>query len=87
MQVYVFWRAGTVRVRKKSYPRKIPVFSRLTHGGQIWPFNYVVGTRYPFLEGLHKIKNMKLIISRGAGTWGLLWPVPIRAAPPKLLRR
>ncbi len=41
-----------------------------THGGQIWPFNYIVGSRYPFLEGLHKIKNMNLIISRGAGTWG-----------------
>lgn len=41
-----------------------------THGGQIWPFNYVVRSRYPFLEGLHKIKNMNLIISRGAGTWG-----------------
>ena len=41
-----------------------------THGSQIWPFNYIVGTRYPFLEGLHKIKNMNLIISRGAGTWG-----------------
>lgn len=41
-----------------------------THGGQIWPFNYIVETRYPFLEGLHKIQNMNLIISRGAGTWG-----------------
>ncbi|MFH0995307.1 MAG: metallophosphoesterase [Pseudomonadota bacterium] len=41
-----------------------------THGGQIWPFNYIVGSRYPFLEGLHKINNMNLIISRGAGTWG-----------------
>jgi uncharacterized protein len=41
-----------------------------THGGQIWPFNFIVETRYPFLEGLHKIRNMNLIISRGAGTWG-----------------
>jgi hypothetical protein len=41
-----------------------------THGGQIWPFNYMVGSRHPFLEGLHQIKMMNLIISRGAGTWG-----------------
>lgn len=41
-----------------------------THGGQIWPFNFMVGSRYPFLEGLHQIKMMNLIISRGAGTWG-----------------
>jgi predicted MPP superfamily phosphohydrolase len=41
-----------------------------THGGQIWPFDYLVKTRYPFLEGQHEIKNMNLIITRGAGTWG-----------------
>lgn len=41
-----------------------------THGGQIWPFDYLVKTRYPFLEGQYKIKNMNLIITRGAGTWG-----------------
>ena len=41
-----------------------------THGGQIWPFDYLVRSRYPFLEGWYKIKNMNLIISRGAGTWG-----------------
>ena len=48
-----------------------------THGGQIWPFDYVVRSRYPFLEGWYKIKNMNLIISRGAATWGprmRLWP-------------
>jgi uncharacterized protein len=41
-----------------------------THGGQIWPFNYLVKLRFPFLEGQYKIKNMNLIITRGAGTWG-----------------
>ena len=41
-----------------------------THGGQIWPFDYLVRLRYPFLEGSYKIKNMNLIVTRGAGTWG-----------------
>jgi predicted MPP superfamily phosphohydrolase len=41
-----------------------------THGGQIWPFDYLVRSRFPFLEGQFKIKNMNLIITRGAGTWG-----------------
>jgi predicted MPP superfamily phosphohydrolase len=41
-----------------------------THGGQIWPFDYLVKLRYPLLEGQYKIKNRNLIITRGAGTWG-----------------
>ena len=41
-----------------------------THGGQIWPFGYLVKLRYPFLAGLHKIGDMELVVSRGAGTWG-----------------
>jgi uncharacterized protein len=41
-----------------------------THGGQIWPFGYLLRTRFKYLEGWHKINNMNLIISRGAGTWG-----------------
>ena len=41
-----------------------------THGGQIWPFDYLVKLRYPFLEGWFKIKGMNLIVTRGAGTWG-----------------
>jgi len=41
-----------------------------THGGQIWPFDYLVQSNSPFLEGLYEIENMSLIVSRGAGTWG-----------------
>jgi predicted MPP superfamily phosphohydrolase len=54
-----------------------------THGGQIWPFNYIVRSRYPFLEGLYTIKSMNLLVSRGAATWGprmRLW------APGEILR-
>ena len=41
-----------------------------THGGQIWPFDYLVQRRFPYLEGLYEFENMSLIVSRGAGTWG-----------------
>jgi uncharacterized protein len=41
-----------------------------THGGQVWPFGYLIKQRYPFLEGLYKVGEMTLIVSRGAGTWG-----------------
>ena len=41
-----------------------------THGGQIWPFNYLVKLRFHELVGRFKHDAMTLIISRGAGTWG-----------------
>lgn len=41
-----------------------------THGGQIWPFSYLVALRYKTLEGRHDIDGMTLLVSRGAGTWG-----------------
>jgi len=41
-----------------------------THNGQIWPFNYLVRTRYPLVKGQHEVGGMTLLISRGAGTWG-----------------
>ncbi|MES9899172.1 MAG: metallophosphoesterase [Sedimenticola sp.] len=41
-----------------------------THGGQIWPFGYLVGQLFPLYEGGHEIDGMSLIVSRGTGTWG-----------------
>jgi predicted MPP superfamily phosphohydrolase len=41
-----------------------------THGGQIWPFDYLVRLRYPLLEGLYEKDGMTIIVSRGTGTWG-----------------
>lgn len=41
-----------------------------THGGQIWPFSYLVQREFPPLVGEHKIDDMTLLISRGAGSWG-----------------
>jgi len=48
-----------------------------THGGQIWPFSYIVGWMNPLLAGRYEINGMPVIVSRGAGTWGprmRLWP-------------
>lgn len=41
-----------------------------THGGQIWPFDYLVRTRYPLLEGRYEVNGMPVIVCRGTGTWG-----------------
>ena len=41
-----------------------------SHGGQIWPFGYLVQQFYPFLVGRHEVNGMTLIISRGTGLWG-----------------
>ena len=41
-----------------------------THGGQIWPYTYLVKQRYPLLEGMHEVNGMTVIVCRGTGTWG-----------------
>ena len=61
-----------------------------THGGQIWPFGYLVRTVYPLLAGQHSVNGMPVIVCRGTGTWGprmRLWQrseilrVTLRALP------
>lgn len=53
-----------------------------THGGQIFPFNYLVKRQYPLLSGLHDLgEGSKIYINRGTGTWG----PPMRIfAPPEI---
>jgi predicted MPP superfamily phosphohydrolase len=41
-----------------------------THGGQIWPFGYLVKQRFPLFEGRYDLGSSTAIVSRGAGTWG-----------------
>jgi hypothetical protein len=41
-----------------------------THGGQIWPFGYLVRTQCPFLCGKYDLGGRTLIVCRGSGTWG-----------------
>jgi predicted MPP superfamily phosphohydrolase len=41
-----------------------------THGGQVWPFGYLVRLSYPLLAGRYEVGAMTVLVSRGAGTWG-----------------
>jgi predicted MPP superfamily phosphohydrolase len=41
-----------------------------THGGQIWPFDYLSKHYFPLLEGRYEVGGMTVIVCRGTGTWG-----------------
>jgi predicted MPP superfamily phosphohydrolase len=41
-----------------------------THGGQIWPFTYLVKLQQPYLEGLHRHGDTQIYVSSGTGYWG-----------------
>ena len=41
-----------------------------THGGQIWPFVYLVRLVTPFVSGLYQRNGAQLYVSRGTGFWG-----------------
>ena len=41
-----------------------------THGGQFWPWNLFVHFFQPFTSGLHRLKNLRVYVSRGTGYWG-----------------
>jgi predicted MPP superfamily phosphohydrolase len=41
-----------------------------THGGQFFPFNYVIRLFQPVVAGLHRVGRMWLYVSRGTGYWG-----------------
>jgi len=41
-----------------------------THGGQFFPWNYVVRLFHPFTAGLHRLDTLWIYISRGTGYWG-----------------
>jgi predicted MPP superfamily phosphohydrolase len=50
-----------------------------THGGQMWPFHYIVRAVQPSLAGLSTVDDTQLYVSRGAGFWGP--PVRVGAPP------
>ena len=55
-----------------------------THGGQIWPWHYLVSLQQGgLIAGRHRIGPTELYISRGAGYWG----PPVRFAAPSELTR
>jgi predicted MPP superfamily phosphohydrolase len=41
-----------------------------THGGQLWPGNFVAAAANPTLAGLERYGDTQLYVSRGAGAWG-----------------
>lgn len=52
-----------------------------THGGQLWPFGYLVGLQQPVVEGFGDVGDVRVFTSRGAGAWG----PPVRVgAPPQI---
>jgi predicted MPP superfamily phosphohydrolase len=50
-----------------------------THGGQLWPFDYVVGLEQPVVEGLSRYGDTQIYVTRGAGYWGP--PMRVGARP------
>jgi len=42
-----------------------------THGGQIYPFHYLVRLVQPFLAGIFYKKNTAIYVNKGIGTWGI----------------
>jgi len=68
-------------------PRQIDEAARLgvdlqlsghTHGGQIWPFTYLVYLQQPYVAGLSRHRSTWIYVSRGTGYWG----PPMRLAAP-----
>ncbi|MDX3800941.1 metallophosphoesterase [Streptomyces sp. AK04-3B] len=41
-----------------------------THGGQLWPGNFVAAAANPTVAGLERHGDTQLYVSRGAGAWG-----------------
>jgi uncharacterized protein len=50
-----------------------------THGGQLWPFDYVISLDQPSIEGLSRYGDTQLYVTSGAGYWGP--PMRVGARP------
>jgi predicted MPP superfamily phosphohydrolase len=55
-----------------------------THGGQIFPFGWLVKLDQPYLSGLHEhLPGQQIFVSRGTGYWG----PPLRVLAPSEISR
>ena len=70
-------KGGTVLMSHKPWQLKRAAGSGVdlmlsghTHGGQIWPFGYLVKRFFPQLAGRYQMDEMTLLVGRGTGTWG-----------------
>lgn len=50
-----------------------------THGGQLWPFNWLVKLQQPVVAGLARFGETLIYVSRGTGYWGP--PMRLKAPP------
>ena len=56
---------------KRAHARGIDLqLSGHTHGGQIWPFPWLVRLAIPFVAGRYTRGDAELYVSRGTGFWG-----------------
>ncbi|MCF6244104.1 MAG: metallophosphoesterase [Sulfurovum sp.] len=47
------------------------ILSGHTHGGQVWPFEYLVRLQQPYVKGLHSLPNgSHIYVNSGIGFWG-----------------
>ncbi len=70
------------RLEEKSINHFDLQLSGHTHGGQVFPFHFVIWAIYKYAPGMHRVSDRSLIyVSRGAGVWG----PPFRLfAPPEI---
>lgn len=54
-----------------------------THGGQVWPFGWLVRLQQPFIRGLHRLGKLVVYVSCGTGYWG----PPLRLRTPAEITR
>ncbi len=83
-------REGDIKILLSHQPQNIYEASKVgydvhlcghTHGGQLFPWTYVVDLAQPYIHGLYTVEKTKLYVNRGAGFWG----PPLRlGAPPEI---
>jgi predicted MPP superfamily phosphohydrolase len=55
----------------KAHSRGVDLqLSGHTHGGQLWPFGWMVRASVPWVKGLHRVATSQLYVSCGTGFWG-----------------
>jgi predicted MPP superfamily phosphohydrolase len=55
----------------RAQHRKVDLqISGHTHGGQIWPFSWMVRAAVPWVKGHHRTADSQIYVSSGTGFWG-----------------